>query len=148
MNTWLPYPDYLESARVLDPATLVDQPNQVLAILDVIHESDTSIYRGAPDQVVNMWRDHEAQLCEYGLTMVEQCLQGPSEFTNLARVKENLEWHLDCATSGEYSMDKPKWFGDLDFHDSHKAALLRTMPEFYRDKFDVDRTLPLIWPVA
>jgi len=145
MQTWLPYPDFQESAHALDLATLGIQREHVLAVLDVLHDSSTSIFHGAPDRLVNMWRGHEPQLCEYGLVIAEEYQR---RMATDNKILNDLDWHLDCATSGEFSMDKPKWFGDIDFHNAHKSALLRTNPAFYRDKFDVSRTLEMIWPEA
>lgn len=146
--TWLPYPDYKESASALDSQTLILQVDHVLAVLDVLHETSTSTFKGAPDRLVNMWRGHEPQLCEYGLEILEEAQSRPADIRITKEDQDTLEWHLDCASSGDFSLEKPKWFGDIDLHNSHKSGLLRLRPEYYRDKFDVSRTLEIVWPVA
>jgi hypothetical protein len=42
----------------------------------------------------------------------------------------------------------PPWFGNKEFHDSHKSNLLRKMPEHYsKFNWQVPNDLPYIWPV-
>ena len=41
----------------------------------------------------------------------------------------------------------PPWLGDPDFHRSHRSALLRKHPAYYRDVFPgVPDDLPYVWP--
>jgi hypothetical protein len=91
-----------------------------------------------------MWRGFEPQLCEYGITVCEEWIgRGYRDGT-----KGKIEWHLDMATSGEYTMEKPPWFGNPDFHRSHQSNLLRKDPAHYGQYFKgVPDDLPYVYPV-
>ena len=93
LQTWLPYPNYAESAHVLDNKRLSKQRTNVLEILDVLHEvNQQSKYYEHP--VIEMWRGYEPQLCEYGLVVCE-------EYRSRGRLEKcgsRISWHLDCAT--------------------------------------------------
>jgi hypothetical protein len=42
----------------------------------------------------------------------------------------------------------PPWLGDGDLHRSHRSALVRKDPDFYRPQFpDAPDDLPYVWPV-
>ena len=42
----------------------------------------------------------------------------------------------------------PPWLGDADLHRSHRSALVRKDPDFYRREFPDDPDdLPYVWPV-
>jgi len=143
LQTFLPYPDYIESAKVLDRQRLGKQRVEVVQILDVLHlVTPGARYRNHP--VMDMWRGHEPQLCEYGITICEEWKS--RGYTD--KCQENIEWHLDCATAGEFTMDKPRWFGDMDFHKSHQSNLLRKDREHYMGYFEVPDDLPYVWPKA
>jgi hypothetical protein len=137
VQTFLPYADYIRSAKVLDRQRLGKQRVEVLQIMNALHEVGAVAGKPIPwanHPATRMWRGYEPQLCEYGIVMCEEWI--------------SREWHLDMATSGEYTLDKPPWFGDKAFHLSHQSNLLRKMPEHYRPFFgDVPDDLPYIWPV-
>jgi hypothetical protein len=43
----------------------------------------------------------------------------------------------------------PSWLGDEAFHLSHRSALVRKDPDFYRPLFrDVPDDLPYVWPAV
>ena len=49
----------------------------------------------------------------------------------------------DLAAAGEL----PPWLGDDALHLSHRSALVRKDPDFYRPLFgDVPEDLPYVWP--
>lgn len=143
MQTFLPYPDYELSAKSLDNRRLNKQRVEVLQILNVLHQVNDSGAGWRNHPAVKMWRGYEPQLCEYGLVMCEEWIRrGYSD-----SVKEKLEWHLDCATAGEFTLEKPWWFGDQDFHLSHRSNLLRKDPDHYGKIFgDIPNNLPYKWP--
>ena len=147
MQTFLPYADYQRSAQVLDRQRLGKQRVEVLQIMNALHEVNAVPGKSIPwgnHPVTRMWRGHEPQLCEYGITMCEEWIRrGYRDST-----KAKLEWHLDMATSGEYTLDKPSWFGDTAFHRAHQSNLLRKDRELYGQFFvGVPDDLPYIYPV-
>lgn len=143
MQTFLPYPDFVESAGVLDRQRLGKQRVEVVQILNVIHQiKPSTAWQNHP--AVRMWRGYEVSLCEYGLIVCEEWIAQGRKDT----CKEKIEQHLDWATSGKFQMEKPPWFGDRDFHISHQSNLIRKDPEYYGPKFPgVPADLPYIWPV-
>ena len=144
LQTWLPYPNYAESAHVLDTKRLSKQRTNVLEILDVLHEvNQQSKFYEHP--VIEMWRGYEPQLCEYGLVVCEEY----KSRGHLEKCSARVSWHLDCATSGEFTMNKPPWFGHPGIHVSHRSALLRKDPDYYWRFFSgIPDDLPMIWPTA
>ena len=141
MQTFLPYPSYSESAAVLDNKRLGKQRVEVLQILNVLHEIKTG-WQSHP--AVRMWRGHEPQLCEYGLVICEEWKRRGFQDT----CAEKIQWHLECATSGDYSLAPPSWLGDVEFHRAHQSNLLRKDPEHYGKHFPgVPDDLEYIWPV-
>lgn len=145
MQTFLPYPDYASSAAVLDDQRLGKQRVEVLQILNVLHDIPTE--SGKPrgwgnHPAVRMWRGHELQLCEYGLIVVDEWKSRGFADTCYDKISQHLEW----AEGG--NMLKPNWFGDVDFHESHKSNLLRKDPKHYGQYFaGVRNDLPYVWPV-
>lgn len=146
MQTFLPYPDYILSAAVLDTKRLGKQRVEVLQILNTLHEIPTE--SGRPrgwnnHPAVKMWRGHELQLCEYGLVICEQWIKRGYKDATTAKIEQHLDW----AESG--NMLKPGWFGDTAFHLSHQSNLLRKDPAHYGPLFPgVPDDLPYIWPVG
>lgn len=144
VNTFLPYPDYTLSAAVLDDKRLGKQRVEVLQILNTLHEIPTE--SGKPrgwsnHPAVRMWRGCELQLCEYGLVITEEWKRRGFKDTCYNKIRQHLDW----AEGG--NMLKPIWFGDVDFHDSHKSNLLRKDPDHYGKFFQhVPADLPYIWP--
>lgn len=151
VQTWLPYPNYAESARVLDTRRLSRQRVEVVEIMDVLHEvNQQSEYYDHP--VIEMWRGYEPQLCEYGMVMCEEYQTRnrtrAGKIVN-TRVTDLISWHLDCATSGEFTLSKPPWFGDVQLHLSHQSNLVRENPDHYWKFFSgVPNDLPVIWPTV
>lgn len=141
---WLPYPDFAETVRVLDTTTLSTQRLEILSVLDVIHETDTSGIGRAEDRLVDCWRGYEPQLCEFGILICEELAR--RDRPHSAAIQKDLESHLDWATSGEYSMEKPPWFGDIEVHRSHQSGLLRKFPDYYEAFFDVTDDIEIVWP--
>lgn len=144
MQTFLPYPDYKMSAAVLDTPRLGKQRVEVLQILNTLHDipTETGKPRGwANHPAVRMWRSSELQLCEYGLVVVDEWRLRGYKDTCYDKIAQHMEW----AEGG--NMLKPAWFGDIDFHESHKSNLLRKDPEHYGKFFpDTPDDLPYIWP--
>jgi hypothetical protein len=95
------------------------------------------------ERVLEMWEGHEPQLCEYALVLV-----GNWERRKLVgSYRTEFERHMEWATSGDFNMAKPDWFGDEQVHLSHKAALIRMEPTFYAALFPgVDPAMQMVWP--
>ena len=155
VQVWLPLPSFRDSLRTLSDEQLRVQRIDIIRLMDSFHEvQESELPReltsrvSAQSPIYKMWRGYEMQLCEYGLHACE-------EWNNRAPVKKEaydfyrmISNHLDWATGEESDMGKPNWFGDVDVHISHQAALVRLNPDHYRKYFKVDEGLPLVWPVS
>jgi len=132
MQTFLPYPDFHASARVLDNRRLGTQRVEAYQILRVL----AGLTRGWVNHpAVRMWRSFDIALCAYMNAMIHEWE---------ARGYRNNMLHIALPT--EY--DLPPWMGDPDFHASHRSNLLRKNPghycRYWREEPDHQ---PYVWPV-
>ena len=131
MQTFLPYPDFEKSAEVLDDKRLGRQRAEAL----------TLIRHGWKNHPASkMWRGFEYQLSEYGLIVCNEWKKRGFKDNTAVKIRSEQKKFKNTGL--------PNWFGNKDFHRSHKSNLLRKKPEFYRKYFpDVPDNLPYIWPV-
>jgi hypothetical protein len=143
MQTFLPLPDFISTAQILDERTLETQRKEVLIFLNTLHEIEGfDIYVG--HQAVEMWRGYEPQLAEYGITLCEEWINRYA----VDHIKADIERHMDWATAGNYALTKPHWFGDPDLHLSHQSTLIRKFPAYYKAFFPSTRDdIEYLWPV-
>ena len=130
MQTFLPYPCFIESFACLDYRRLGKQrveAKQILVALGVSvgdHKGNLlSKWRNHP--AVKMWRGHEACLCVYASCACNEwrrrgyndtlMLQFVESYMSLPKVKRR----------------KPVWLGSESFHASHRSNLLRKSPDHY-----------------
>jgi len=117
VQTFLPFPDFEQSARSLDQKRLGKQRVEWIQVL-----------RGLVVEGYG-WRNHPAVLMWKGF---EEAL-GRYSFT--------------CCAVWVEAGALPPWLGDEAFHLSHRAALVRKDPKFYGPRFpDVPDDLPYVWP--
>lgn len=138
MQTFLPYPDYEESAQVLDRARLGKQRVEAFQILRAMDDR-TSRPGWTNHPATRMWRGYGSSLCRYGLAMCwEWIARGYRD-----SLAPRFAWYL--ADFGEGP--DPAWLGDPGFHASHRSNLLRKMPAHYLS-FGWCETpnLPYVWP--
>lgn len=116
MQTFLPYPDFVESARCLDYQRLGKQRSEAKTIILTIDEGRSS---WANHPAVNMWRGYVNALRLYHDTVVVEWIK--------RGYKNNMELF------GMYEKDIvfPPWLGDPLFHASHRAALMFKDPYYY-----------------
>jgi hypothetical protein len=150
MQTVLPYPDFAASAAVLDPLRLGKQRVEALQILRALTVPG---YGWRHHPVVKMWVGYEEALVRYGLEVCARwCSDGRSD-TCAATMTQELSRHRgattvrrqpELAVAGEL----PRWLGDEALHRSHRSALLRKDPLFYRTVFGDDEPddLEYVWP--
>jgi hypothetical protein len=142
--TWLPYADFVESVGALDTPEVNQLRYTAVKILDIIHQVHDRHQVWEKHPSVLMWKGHEVSLCEYGLIACEEMMSRRPHVTN--ETEHRLHTHMEWATDGRFSMEKPPWFGDTELHISHQSNLLRHNPEFYT--FQVPMTLGYVWPVT
>ena len=135
MQTFLPHPDFAETARVLDRQRLGKQRVETLQILLAL-TTGTSGWSRHP--AVVMWRGYEVALARYGdAVCAEWIARG---YRDTCRDK------IDALAPRTY-LTMPPWLGDAALHASHRSNLLRKLPAHYtRFGWSEPSTLPYVWP--
>jgi hypothetical protein len=149
VQTFLPYADFERSARVLDPKRL---GKQRVETIQVVRALTVSGYGWANHPAVLMWKGFEEALGRYGFTCCEVWLELGFGDTCAVTIGADLRAAGVEAvrTQGELAAAGalPPWLGDEAVHRSHRSALVRKDPDFYRPLFpDVPDDLPYFWPV-
>ena len=139
VQTFLPYPDFAESARALDRRRLGKQRVEGLQVLNALGKSSGGWVN---HPAVRMWRGYEDALKLYILAMCREwraCGFNDSvEAQILAR----------CPGGEPASPPLPPWLGDPAFHLAHQSNLIRKDPDHYAPRFPgVPGDLPYVWPV-
>jgi hypothetical protein len=147
MQTFLPLPSFRRSAAVLDNKRLGKQRvecKQILLCLGLpigTHTPSGSRWRNHP--AVQMWAGYETALLVYSIVMCREWRR--RGFTdNLCREFEHRYAIVrPTITTNKY----PPWFGDANFHASHRGNLLRKDYAHY-SKFGwmEEIHLPYVWP--
>lgn len=115
MQTFLPYPDYKKSMECLDKTRLGNQ---------VWREGMTLIRGGWPNHPASkMWRGSEYHLGLYLLAGLE-ILRERSGKKYL-----DLEYKIKSEMGKFKDTGVPSWFGNKEFHASHRSNLLRKANE-------------------
>ena len=152
MQTFLPVPDFATSAALLDDRRL---GKQRVETLQVVRGLTVPGYGWRHHPAVRMWRGHLEALGRYGLACCEAWQERGYADTCAASISTELERagvsrireQEDLAAAGAL----PAWWGDEDFHRSHRSALVRKDPDFYAPLFPgalaVEPDLPYVWPV-
>lgn len=150
MQTFLPYPDFAACAVALDDRRLGKQRVETLQIVRALTRP---VYGWQHHPAVLMWKGYEEALGAYGLAVCQEwCRRGRAD-TCEAKILDDLadagfavppRSQDDLRAAGAL----PPWLGDEAVHRSHRSALLRKDPEWYRPKFgDEPDDLPYVWPV-
>ncbi|MDQ6873919.1 MAG: MSMEG_6728 family protein [Actinomycetota bacterium] len=149
MQTFLPFADFEQCARALDSKRLGKQRVEVIQILRALTWPG---YGWAHHPAVLMWKQHEEALVRYGLTCCDVWTELGFADTCAATMRadlgaigiEHVRPQAELADTGAL----PVWLGNDDLHRSHRAALLRKDPDWYRPRFPgVPEDLPYFWPV-
>jgi hypothetical protein len=138
VNTFLPYPNYYESAEVLDMRRLGKQRVETLQLLNA-NLGLTVGWRNHPCAV--MWRNHDGALAMYGVAICKVWTDRGYKDTVRDKLLKLIDEH-DLTTS----MHQPRWLGNEQLHLSHQSNLVRKDPIYYRQYFpDVSDNLPYLW---
>jgi endonuclease-8 len=139
VQTFLPYPSFRRTARVLDDRRLGKQRVEALQILNALHGL-THGWVNHP--AVVMWRGYEPALALYGLAITREWQR---------RGYADTVWDklLPFVPDGRLHPAAPPWLGDPLLHRSHRCALVRKDPDFYAPLFpDADACVPYVWPAG
>src|SRR4051812_5861487 len=149
MQTFVPYADFEASARVLDAKRLGKQRVEVIQIVRALTVPG---YAWSQHPAVLMWKGYEEALGRYGLTMCEVWLELGFGDTCAATITADLAAFGVTAIRSQAELAAadalPGWLFDPKVQESHRSALVRKDPEFYRKRFpDVAPDLDYVWPV-
>lgn len=138
MQTFLPYPDFAESAAVLDRQRLGKQRVECLQILGAL-TNPTAGWNNHP--ATKMWRGYEHDFVEYSVVICDEWISRGYKDTCRDKI-------LAMVPERESNWEIPPWLGDDAFHASHRSNLLRKDPEWY-GQFGLTEPpdLAYIWPV-
>lgn len=124
MNTFLPYPDFAECARVLDTRRLGKQIIECRQILKAILDPN---YGWQNHPAVNMWRGSAYTLSTYLTEMASEWLRRRGKVHGAYDNFLDNEFDLCVLRANR----PPAWLGDERLHSSHRANLLRKDPVYY-----------------
>jgi hypothetical protein len=131
MQTFLPYPCFRRSMECLDNQRLGKQRVEAMQILNAL-QGRTKGWVNHPATL--MWRGYEPALRMY-LRQSIVCWTARG-FRNAMEIPE------------QEPIQYPRWFGDPDFHASHRSNLLRKKPSWYSQfKWVEPYDLEYVWPV-
>jgi hypothetical protein len=144
MQTFLPFPDFAASARVLDPRRLGKQRVEALQILRGLTVPG---YGWRHHPAVKMWSGYSEALARYALDICHEWVAAGRADTVAATIiaedvsKPRIQSALSAAA------ELAHWVGREDYHRAHQSSLLRKDPDWYRPRFgDVPDDLEYVWP--
>lgn len=136
MQTFLPSPDYSESAKFLDRQRLGKQRVEAYQILRSLR-GESNGWLNHP--TVKMWRGHELQLILYTIAICNEWTSRGYKDTIKSKVLDMIPDHPDNSL--------PKWLGNEYLHLTHRSNLVRKLPEYYCWIFpNTPNDLPYYWP--
>lgn len=150
MQTFLPYPDFVESAAVLDARRLGKQRVEGMQIIRALTRP---VYGWKHHPAVLMWQGYEEALGAYSVAICQEwCRRGHSDTCEVKILDDLAIADVPVPPRRQSQLRRaralPPWLGDEDLHRSHRSALLRKDPDWYGKFFDdVDDDLPYVWPV-
>lgn len=135
MQTFLPYNDFRDSARVLDRQRLGKQRVETLQLLRAL-AGETKGWVNHP--AAKMWRGYENALAIYGAAMCDEWTRRGYKDS----CREKILAYRDYTTA----VVVPPWLGREDFHASHRSNLLRKDAKYYGQFGWVESDdLPYVW---
>jgi hypothetical protein len=154
VQTFLPYPDFVESAQVLDQARLGKQRVEALQVLRAVTLPG---YGWQSHPAIAMWRGHRTALTAYALAITDEWIAQGHADTVRPQLLEFAPALGDeprpdagrASASALVAADLPSWLGDDAVHRSHRSKLVQKEPEWYRGRFPgVPEDLDYVWPGA
>jgi hypothetical protein len=149
MQTFLPYPDFVATARALDRKRLGSQRVEGMQLFNALTVPGHG-YRHHP--AAKMWRGHEEAIVRYVLTMCDEWVGRGYGDTVAVTITTNAADRLGLVkirTQKQLARARklPAWLGDEDFHRAHQSNLLRKDAAHYGPMFPgVADDLEYIWP--
>lgn len=141
MQTFVPYADFAESAKVLDMRRLGKQRVETLQIIQTLIPVTGRKHHGWRNHpATKMWQENIAGLAAYGVAICDEWISRGYRDT----CRDKISSHIAPDPT-----DLPSWWGDPRVHDSHKSNLLRKDFSFYvRYSWAVPTDTPYFWPIG
>ena len=131
VNTFIPYPDFVKSAKALDYRRLGKQRVEAWQILRALMGISQG-WRNHP--AAKMWEGHEKALALYATTMCDEWLRRGYKSTMIPKIEGTLVRALELGRISD-ELTFPYWFKDKDTYEqiasTHRIALLRKEYEWY-----------------
>lgn len=139
MQTFLPLPSFIDSARVLDRARLGKQRVEAKQLVQALTDDPRRRISWRNHPAARMWKGYTASLVNYGYAICTEWIARGYE--------DNTRSFFAQLGGGQFQVDPPPWFGDEAFHRAHRSNLMRKDPVWYGQfGWDVPDDLPYIWP--
>lgn len=146
MQTFLPFADFEQSARVLDYRRLGKQRVEAYQLYRAL----TGVTKGWVNHPAGkMWRGHEGALCAYGYIICTEWVRRGYKDTMRPFFRDQVLGRAFSSVPGAtLTLDSPPWVGDPAFHAAHRSQLLAKDPAWYGQWGWTEEpgALPYIWP--
>ncbi|WP_426302419.1 MSMEG_6728 family protein [Arthrobacter sp. R-11] len=142
MQTFLPFPDFKQSAAALDTDRLGKQRAEVLQILRTLVIPE---FGRLSHPAIRMWMGHVPALTLYGLAMVDEW----ESRGNPDKLRADITEFAPQAAHPDYAakIPMPQWLGESDLHLSHRSKLIQKDARFYGEAFSgTPAGLEFVWP--
>lgn len=134
MNTFLPYADFVQSAKALDSKRL---NKQVLECYQLLRVEPGMAWSHHPAFL--MWEHHKGGLKRYALAVCDECIKRGIKCSLKEKIEEMR--FVPC--------NYPEWLGDEEIHSSYRASLLFKDPAYYsRHQWTEQPMYGYKWPVT
>jgi len=136
MQTFLPSPDFAQSAKWLDRMRLGKQRVETWQIIQALTVPG---YGWKNHPATKMWQGHVPALAEYGTAICEEWRS--------RGYKDTLLPKFQALTNHDGT--RPHWIGDERVHSSHRSRLLEKLPDWYsRWNWNESPGQTYFWPTS
>jgi len=140
MQCFLPYPDFVQTAKVLDYRRLGKQRVECLQIFRCLNGKELR-WRNHP--AVLMWKGYAYQFAKYSLTVCDEWISRGYRDSCYSKIEKEYEDYQPSI-----NLVKPPWLGDERLHSSHRAALLAKDYKWYSQfGWSEEPKIEYYWPV-
>ena len=140
MQTFLAFPSFDASARVLDDKRLGKQRVECLQIMSALLTGKGWIHHPA----TKMWTGIEHRLLDYTWVICDEWTQRGHADTVREKITMLFDYYKDYYQ--DYPDDHIWWLGDPIFHMSHRSNLYRKDPIHYKQFRDEPGHVEYLWP--
>lgn len=145
MQTFLPYPDFIATAKCLDYRRLGKQRVEARQIYLALTQEN---YGWKNHPMVKFWKGYEDALLLYGLIICGEWKTRGYKDTMYEQFFKYLVENFSFSKKHWQPIKYPLLIGNEKFHDTHKSNLLRKNKEYYSQfNWNVPDNLNYIWSI-